>query len=253
MADDDIWKTPGTIYHRDTYPYIDPSRPALSTKGKTAIVTGAGSGIGASIAQSLAKSGISALGLVGRTATTLQRTRDAVAALSPATQVHVYAVDILDGGAVDRALAAFAAATASGTIDIVVANAGYMSDLSSVVGADADDWWRGFEVNIRGNFHLLRAFAPRAAPGAVVVHVTTAAIYIPYMPGYSSYRGSKIGAYKVFEFFGHEMADQGKGVRTVQVHPGLVRTTMAEKFGDSLGVPIDLVPFDTGKFAFPGC
>lgn len=243
MSDDlsEFFFTPGTVYRRDTYPYINPSRPGLSTKGRTAIVTGAGSGIGASIAQSLARSGIAALGLVGRTEATLQRTKDSIAAIAPGTRVLTYAADIVDADAVTGALSSFAAAV-GGKIDILVANAGYMADLASITDADPTDWWRGFEINVRGNFNLCRAFAAHAAPGGVAVHVSSSAVYIPYMPGYSSYRGSKAGATKVFEYFAEEMKERGDGVTVVQVHPGLIRTGMSVKFGASAdGMPYDSV------------
>lgn len=53
-------------YRRATYPAIDVTQSSLSTEGKSAVITGAGQGIGASIARSLARSGVTSLALMGR-------------------------------------------------------------------------------------------------------------------------------------------------------------------------------------------
>ncbi|KAI4599398.1 hypothetical protein KJ359_001840 [Pestalotiopsis sp. 9143b] len=235
-----VFKSTTARYNTKSYSFISPTRPELSTKGKTAIVTGAGKGgIGESIALSLAKSGISALGLLGRTEATLLQTKESIEKVSPRAQVFIYVADLVDAASVTSALQSFVDSTGA-PIDILGANAGYMADLDTITGSDAGDWWNGFEINIRGNFNLLRAWAPHAAKGGVVVHTSTSAIHIPYMPGYSSYRGSKAGATKVFEIFGHEMAELGNGVRVVQYHPGLIRSQMSSKFASTLeGVPFD--------------
>ena len=50
MADADMFTTPFQLtksMHRDVYPAVDPTNPALSAKGKVAIITGAGGGLGA--------------------------------------------------------------------------------------------------------------------------------------------------------------------------------------------------------------
>ncbi|KAI1869920.1 uncharacterized protein JN550_005510 [Neoarthrinium moseri] len=222
MSAIDFFKAPKGPFHRSTYPFINPTRPELSTKGKTAIVTGSGQGIGLAIAKSLAKSGVSALGLIGRTEKTLLFTKESIKEISPDTKVFTYAVDVVDTKALTEALASFVATTGA-KIDILAANAGYLPDLTSILDADADDWWSTFEINIKGNFNLLRAYQPHAARNGVVVHTSTSAIHIPYMPGYSAYRGSKAGATKVFEMFGGEMQELGNG-----------------KFGESVkGFPFD--------------
>lgn len=163
--------TPQGTYHHTSYSSIDPTQQLqLSTRGKAALVTGAGTpGIGAAIAASLARSGISWLGLLGRRETTLLKTRDAVVSEAnnnnnKQTQVWVREVDVVDAEAVERAVEEFKAFVGEKGgkgqgqgqgIDILVANAGYMPDLVGVVDADPVDWWRGFEVN--GEYEWERA------------------------------------------------------------------------------------------------
>ncbi|KAF4974868.1 hypothetical protein FDECE_18623, partial [Fusarium decemcellulare] len=113
--------------HRTTYPAISPLRPELSTKGKNAIITGGGSGIGSSIAKSFAASGVSDLALLGRTEKTLLETKAEIAKLNPETKVWTYRVDINNEESTTAAVQSFAKST-KGTIDIVVANAGYMPE-----------------------------------------------------------------------------------------------------------------------------
>ncbi|KAF6836535.1 short chain dehydrogenase reductase [Colletotrichum plurivorum] len=244
--------SPTKTYHQNTYEAISPSRPELSTKGKNAFISGGGTGIGASIAQSLAKSGVTNLAIMGRRTAPLEATKTDIEAANPGTKVHLYAGDITDAEATKNTLAAFAEAV-GGKINILIANAGYLSDLASITETDADEWWQGFEVSVRGNFNLLRAFQPLAAKDASVIHVSTAAIHLPYMPGFSSYRASKIAATKMFEYFRSE----NPGMFVLQVHPGLIRTPMADKFApaaDEMGLVFDDValPGDFVVWALSG-
>ncbi|KAK8045929.1 hypothetical protein PG996_013993 [Apiospora saccharicola] len=226
-------------HHTKTYAAIDPSRPELSNRGKTAVVAGASSGIGAACALSIAKSGIDSIALLARTETALNQTKAAIEGLRLGTLVFVYAADTGNAAALKQAFADFASVSDKKKVDILVASAGMMPDLKSIEDADADEWWTGFEVNVRGRFNLLRAFAPVAADGGVVVHVSTAALHMAYMPGYSSYRASNSAATKMFEYFGNEHPE----LRVVQVHPGLIRTPLTSKimpsFEGTEGLPWD--------------
>ncbi|RYP14002.1 hypothetical protein DL767_010472 [Monosporascus sp. MG133] len=171
-------------YRRSTYPAIDPTQPELSTKGKSAVVTARGRASGR------------AADSVG----------GAIAELAPDTKVFTYVVDIVDEDAVKAAFAAFAAKLGGRAIDVLVANAGYMANLATIADADPSDWWSGFEINIKSNFHLMPAYvqhAPTDGSGAVI-HVSMSSVHWPYMPDFSSYRASKAGATKLFELFARE-------------------------------------------------
>lgn len=212
--------------HNTTYPAILPSRPELSTKGKNALIAGGGSGIGATLADSLARSGISNLALLGRNENSLAETKRNIESSNPGTKVWVYAVDLLDAKKLQASVQSFAVGI-DGKIDVLVANAGYMSDLDSITDSDPEEWWKGFEINIRGNFNLLQAFQPHASPKASVIHVSTIAIHSSYMSNYSSYRASKLGAYKLFEYYHRENPD----FFVLQFHPGVYCTPgMGPKF-----------------------
>lgn len=247
MTDNSILQTPYQIYHRRSYAAIDPTQPVLSTKSKSAIVTGAGSGIGASIAVSLAKSGISYLALIGRREHALLETKIAVEAVSTSTNVHTYALDITDLVAVENALDAFARESVSGVIDILVANAGSLGPLSSISGANPAEWWSGFETNVKGNFNLVHAFLPRASESSAIIHLTSAVVHGPYFPNESSYCASKTGAVKLFEYVHHENPE----VFVLCLQPGIVAETGMspgfENIAKGLQMDIACLPWDDGK------
>lgn len=228
--------TPTTVYHRRAYPAIDPKRPELSTKGKNVVVTGSGSGIGAEIAKAFARSGAANVALVGRTAATLQSTKIAIEKESPETSVHIITADLTDAGHISEALATFTQAVPRGTIDVLVANAGYLHALVQLADLEHDDFWRTFEINVKGNFNLLRAFRTYAAVNATVISVNSAVAHVGFLPGHSGYAAAKAASAKMFDYFRAE----NPGIRVVQFHPGVVMTEMASK---SVDAGTDL-PFD---------
>lgn len=54
------------IFHHEPYDEISPSRPDLSVKGKSVIITGGGTGIGKAIAKAYAQAGASSIAIIGR-------------------------------------------------------------------------------------------------------------------------------------------------------------------------------------------
>jgi len=233
--------------HHKAYPAIDPSLPALSTKGKSVVITGAGSGIGAETALAFAKSGASHLGLVGRRAAALESTKATIAASYPSTTVHILPADMTGLPAITAALQTFSD-TINQKIDILVANAGWVNPITSLAETDPTLFWRVFEINILGNYNLLRAFAPVSGEDAVVLDVSTAMAVAPYLPGYAAYQASKVAAYRVFQHFGNENAN----VRVMHFHPGLYRTEIGSTVEDAgFGLQFDESEFLLLLLSFP--
>ncbi|KAI0101451.1 putative NADP(+)-dependent dehydrogenase [Hypoxylon sp. NC0597] len=219
-------------WHNDTYAAISPQRPELSVSGKTVIITGAGSGIGRETAIAFASAGAAKIALLGRTAASLQET----ALLIPKeTQTSIHAVDIAQEKAIQDV------AKSVGKWDILVLAAGYMSKPSPITTADTDEWWQGFETNVKGTFIAIKSFAPTANQARpVVLAVTSGMTAAPAsrLPTLSSYMASKLALTKMIEFLPVEQPN----FFAATVHPGMVQTAILTKSGGDPNVlPMDKV------------
>lgn len=146
----------------------------------------------------------------------------------------------------------------AGPIDVLVACAGYLSRLQPIAAAENnfDDWWKGYEINVKGNFNLVTAFFPVAAKNASIIYLSTGIVQLPYAPGYSGYATSKLAATKFFEYVSHEHPE----LFVLSVHPGVLGTEMSEKAmrdggpkwpEDGIALPADFVNWavsDEAKF-----
>lgn len=230
--------SPTKTYHNAAYAAIDPTLPALSSKGKNIVVSGGGSGMGPEIAKAFAKSGAASIALLGRTEATLLETKHQIESEHKATKVSTYVADVVSAPDLERALTAHA--KAHGNLHVLIANAGYMSSGRSIAETDVDDWWKGFEINVKGNLNLVRAFLPHAVSDAAILSTNTAAAHVPYFPGILGYSASKMATAKVFEYLHHEYPE----MFVLSVQPGVIQTGMTAK---AVEAGVDL-PFDDGKF-----
>jgi NAD(P)-dependent dehydrogenase (short-subunit alcohol dehydrogenase family) len=211
-------------YHTYNYPPppppIDPTSPRLSTKGKNVVITDGSSGIGKWITCSFAESGASSVSILGRTAKTLIETQAEIEKAYPQTTVHYYIADIEHSNAL---VAAFKSIQATvGSVDILVANAGYLSDIGPIVKIDPEEWFKGFEINVKGNLNLVNALISVATKGAPIISISTVLAHLPHMPGYSSYHTSKLAAAKLFDYVHYENPD----LFVLNIHPGAIDTAM---------------------------
>jgi NADP-dependent 3-hydroxy acid dehydrogenase YdfG len=217
------FQSPTKTYHTSTYPAIDPYLPNLSSEGKNIVITGGGSGIGSEIARAFAQSGAATIALLGRTEDSLLKMKKEIEAEYKTTKVNTYVADIIHSTALEHSLKIHA--QTYGKFHVLVANAGFLPSNQSLFETSAEDWYNGFEINVKGNFNLVRAFLPHAAKDAVVLSTSTAVAQIPYVAGMSSYAASKLAAAKVYEYLHHEHPN----LFVLNVHPGTIKTTMSDK------------------------
>ena len=190
--------------------------------GRTAVVTGATSGIGAATARRLAADG-AAVALVGRRE---DRLRDLAEELGDG--VVPVAADVADPDAV--ATAAEAIRRELGRVDLVVANAGLML-AAPFASADVTEWDRMLDVNVRGLLRTGRAFAgdllAAAAEGrpADLVHIGSVGGHETF-PDYGVYCATKAAVAHLTRNLRAELGPQG--VRVKNVEPGLVRTELGD-------------------------
>ena len=225
-------------WHNNTYAAISPTNQSLSAANKIVLITGGGAGVGRSISQSFAAAGASKIVITGRTQKTLLAAKQEIEAAHPRTKVQTYAADITDEHAMNAAFA-----SAGGKIDILVHNAGYLPDMEPISTSSLAEWWKGFEVNVKGAFVVTQAFLKHAAENAVLVNLITGVAHLPAFPEYSSYATSKMGALKFFEM----VQAENPGLRVVNVHPGVIKTDMSDK----TVAHGEVFPFDDGKLPYP--
>jgi meso-butanediol dehydrogenase/(S,S)-butanediol dehydrogenase/diacetyl reductase len=191
--------------------------------GRSALVTGAGTGIGAAVARRLADRG-ARVTLMGRRRGPLERI-----AVEYPDRATVAEGDVTDAGDVERAVAA-AAAAGDDRLDVVVNNAG-AGGPGSIAEIDPAVWRATLEVNLHGPFLVMRSALPllRASRGAVVNVSSVAGLRAS--PESAAYCVAKAGLTMLTK---QAAIDCGPDVRVNAVCPGWVRTPMADGEMDEL-------------------
>jgi NAD(P)-dependent dehydrogenase (short-subunit alcohol dehydrogenase family) len=159
-------------------------------EGKAAIVTGAGPGMGRSIAVELAAQGVD-VAIAARRVERLKAVADDVRAASPAgREPLVMPIDITDRDSCARLVEA--TVERFGRFDVLIQNAHHEGDWAPVATADPDSWRGIFEVNLFGALHLVQLAVPHmreAGGGAIVLVNSGAALRNP--PNMGAYATSK--------------------------------------------------------------
>jgi NAD(P)-dependent dehydrogenase (short-subunit alcohol dehydrogenase family) len=233
-------------YHTKPYPLINVTRPELSAAGKVVLITGGGSGIGLATAEKFAEAGSKTVAITGRRQQVLDEAKQKIESAYPGTKVLALQGDVTDRAAVDAAFKK--TKDAFGPIDILVNNAGHLADFEPIgKETSTDDWWRGFETNVKGSHHVLTAFLQTAAHDATVLNLTTATGNA-VVSGQSGYSSSKVATTRMFEAFQAE----NPNFRVVNVAPGFILTPMLQKtneYWDKQGWPS--LPADDSKSQQP--
>jgi NADP-dependent 3-hydroxy acid dehydrogenase YdfG len=186
---------------------------------QTALVTGAGSGIGRSISAALAEMGLR-VALVGRDREKLERVRAELARgrdsafVAPCDISDRYAVKAL----VDRVLAAFE------QIDVLVCNAGTNVKNRSLDALEPADWDRMIATNLTGSFNLVHYVLPsmRQRQNGLVIQICSIAGIRASTLGGAGYSASKFGQSALGICLGRE--EGVRGIRSSVIYPGEVDT-----------------------------
>jgi len=186
-----------------------------------AVVTGASRGIGRVITERLAAD--------GRTVVALGRSADQLAEVAASCGAVPVVLDVTRSDAVQAAWPALEAA--HGPVDLLVNNAGYAGSGGPTWRQDSDDWWRVFEVNVRGVFACSRAALPPMLArrrGRIVNVASNAAFFRVWDDNDatigSAYMASKAAVVRLSEALAGETA--GSGVSVFAISPGTVKTAM---------------------------
>ncbi|MHA6524014.1 SDR family oxidoreductase [Tessaracoccus sp. G1721] len=176
---------------------------------KTAVVTGASSGIGAASARMLAREGYRVV--------CAARRADRIEALAAEIGGLAVECDIT----VDDDVARLATAVGD-SLDVLVNNAGGALGLEPVSDADLDAWSAMIQTNLIGTTRVIKALLPAlVAAEGVIVFVTSTAADSGYEGG-AGYCAAKAGERAVVESMRLELYDVP--VRITEICPGMVRT-----------------------------
>jgi NAD(P)-dependent dehydrogenase (short-subunit alcohol dehydrogenase family) len=212
----------------------DARDPHVDLTGQVALVTGGGSGLGRAFALALAQAGAH-VAVTARTATPLAETVKMVE--RGGGRAVAVTGDVAETDAVARVVSL--AEAQLGPVDILVNNAGVVGPIGHDWGVDLQDWWRCFDINVRGPFLCVRAVLPgmlQRGRGRIV-NVSSSAGFNrhPQMSAYSTTKAALTQWTKCLA------ADtQTRGVAVFAFHPGVVRTPMLDDLTTSPGVPTEV-------------
>jgi NADP-dependent 3-hydroxy acid dehydrogenase YdfG len=195
----------------------------LAANLKTALVTGAGSGIGRGIATTLAAMGLR-VALVGRDREKLERTR---ADLTTGREsAFVAPCDISDRFAVKSLVNQIEAAFES--IDVLVSNAGTNVRNRSLESLDPADWDRMIATNLTGSYNLVHYVLPtmRRRKNGLVIQICSVSGLRASTLGGVGYSATKFGQSALGICLGRE--EGVHGIRSSVIYPGEVETPILD-------------------------
>lgn len=178
--------------------------------GRTAVVTGGGSGLGAAIAVALHDAGAE-LVLVGR-----DETRLAAVAGSLGSRARALVCDVADPASVDR----LGTALTGTDVSILVNNAGIAGPVAALTDISVDEWDEVFDVNVRGTFLMCRALLPgMIARGAGdVINIASVSGKRP-LAHRTPYTASKMAVIGLTSTLAFEVGPAGVSVNTLSPGP----------------------------------
>jgi NADP-dependent 3-hydroxy acid dehydrogenase YdfG len=193
--------------------------------GRTAVVTGAASGIGEAVAVLLAAQG-ARVALLARRRERLDGIVEKIRANGG--QALAVAADVTDGESVDAAVERIHATY--GTVDLVVNSAGVMLP-NPVDDGRLDEWQRMLDTNVGGVLRVIRAFTGdlvgAAADGrtADLVNISSIGAHITF-PNYAVYGATKAAVTYLSQSLRGEFGP--RDVRVTNIEPGLTATELAQ-------------------------
>jgi NAD(P)-dependent dehydrogenase (short-subunit alcohol dehydrogenase family) len=218
--------------------------------GKAALVTGGASGIGAAVAELLAREGAS----VAVTDIDELGGPEIVAGIRKAGGEAIFLPQDVTSEA--RWIEVVAEVEKRyGRLDILVSNAGIGIAVPSITDMTLEDWRRQNAINLDGVFLSVKHCLPamrRSGGGSIIMMSSLAGLR--GAPGLSAYSASKGGVRLFAKSIAMECASAGDGIRVNSVHPGIIDTPIWGKIptgapGRGQNAPID--PEERAKLAAP--
>ena len=193
------------------------SRKLDRLKGKRAVVTAAGQGIGRAFAEAFHREGAEVL------ATDINEKT-----LASLTGMATRRLDVTDGAAV----AALAAEL--GAVDILANCAGYVLQ-GTILDGTEKDWDFTFDLNVKSMYRMIRAFLPAMLEkgGGSIVNVASVASSVKAVPNRCAYSASKAAVIGLTKAVAADYV--AKGIRCNAICPGTVRSPSLDERMAALG------------------
>ena len=195
----------------------------MKLKGKTAIITGAGRGLGKDISLRLAEQGCN-LALVARTEKQLKKVKEEIERIK--SEAIIFPVDISEKGSTSRIIEE--TMERFNSIDILINNAAvlYPTDFMDIT---EDQWDKTMNINLKATFLLSQKtlkIMVNQESGYIINISSTAALGVP--PGIAAYGISKLAMVGLTQ----AMYEVGKdfGVKVSAIYPGMTDTEMLREF-----------------------
>jgi len=172
--------------------------------GKTALITGAGQGIGRAAATLFAAEGA-----------TVWATDRNEAALQGLEGCTARVLDVTDPAGIDRIL------SEAGQLDVLLNCAGYVAR-GTILDCDDGDWAASFDINVTSMFHLVRRALPGmiAGGGGSIVNIASVAGSVTGVPGRFAYGASKAAVVGLTKSIAADFVKHG--IRCNAIAPGTV-------------------------------
>jgi 3-oxoacyl-[acyl-carrier protein] reductase len=208
---------------------------SIDLKGRVAIVTGAGRGIGEAAALALAACG-ARVALASRDEAACDRVAAEIARRGGTAMA--LACDVADLAAVTRLVEA--ARDRFGPIDILINNAAIVGPIGRLADGDPGAWAETITINTVGAYHAVRAVLPdMAAHGGTIVNVSSGAAHRA-LEGWSAYCASKAALAMLTKSIAEEYGTAG--IRVYGFGPGVVDTEMQVLIRASGMNPVSRIP-----------
>lgn len=212
--------------HHDTYPFISPDKTDLS--GKSVFIAGASKGIGRETALSLATAGCSKIAVGARSDLSDlvdEISKTAVKAGKSAPTILSLELDVTSEDSV-QAAAEKIGREFGGALDVLVCNAGNLEQWLPVAESKPTEWWRTYEINVKGTYLLNHYFIPLLLKSETKTSILTTSFgALSVRPTASGYQSSKFAVCRLAEFIATEYESQG--LVCYSIHPGGVKTELA--------------------------
>ena len=232
---------PDLTDHHARYDAIDPQSALKgSAAGKVIFIAGGSRGIGQATATAFAEAGAKAVYLTARSEESLEAAQALVKRANPNTQCAYSVCDVTDAAQVaatiDECVAQF------GGIDVADANAGYLGPWGKIGESDPEGWWRNWEVNVQGSYHVIRFALPHLissaktledegrSGGHLILLSSIGAQFV--MPGASDYQTSKHAINRLCEFVQND--HDADGIKCFAIHPGGVATELGHNMPEHM-------------------